>query len=245
MPSFLIGSAQRRVADVGASPCSACSVRHQTVCGALSPEELHRLDAIVGKVTAEPRQTIFSEGDDADFVYNVTAGSAKVYKLMADGRRQVTGFLFPGDFLGLAFNNLHAYSAEAIEKTELCRFPRRKLEALFEEFPKMEKRLLGMAADELAAAQDQMLLLGRKSAKEKIASFLRALSQRQLHRRQPDNPVHVPMSRADIADYLGLTTETVSRTLTQLKQQGLISLREGAMIEFRDGDRLNELAEGG
>jgi CRP/FNR family transcriptional regulator len=244
MPSFVIGSAQRRASDFRASPCSACSVRQYTVCAALAPEELHRLDGIVSKLTAEPRQTVFSEGDDADFVYNVTAGSAKVYKLLPDGRRQVTGFLFPGDFLGLAFNGQYAYSAEAIDKIQLCRFPRRKLEALFEEFPKMEKRLLGLASDELAAAQDQMLLLGRKSAKEKIASFLLRLSLRQIHRTEAQNPVHLPMSRADIADYLGLTTETVSRTLTQLKRQGLIALCEGGLIEFRNPNGLGELAEG-
>jgi CRP/FNR family transcriptional regulator len=127
----------------------------------------------------------------------------------------------------------------------LCRFPRRKLESLLERFPKMEKRLLGMASHELAAAQEQMLVLGRKTAKEKVATFLLALAGRAEQRGQPGNPVSVPMSRADIGDYLGLTTETVSRTFTHLRGHGLVVLQSGGKVEMTDRAGLQEIAEGG
>ncbi len=179
-----------------------------------------------------------------DPLFNVTAGAVKVYKLLADGRRQMTGFLFPGDFLGLALEKTYAYSAEVIIHTALCRFPRRKLERLLEKYPKMEHRLLGMASHELAVAQEQMLLLGRKTAREKIASFLLMLSRRATQRGQAGDPVSVPMSRNDIGDYLGLTTETVSRTFTQLKQGGGINLLQDRKVELADRARLESIAEG-
>jgi len=244
MPPFDMG----RVRDIGAqtevNPCGACPVRSLTVCAALEAEELRRLAEILQTVRHDAGHTIFSEGDPADILYNVTAGTMKLYKLLPDGRRQITGFLLPGDFLGLSVNETYAYTAESITPVQLCRFPRKRMEALLDEFPKMQRRLFSMASNELAAAQDQMLLLGRKTAKEKICSFLLMLSQRAQRRGHKENPVHVPMSRADIADYLGLTTETVSRTFTQLKTSRVISLLEGNKVQIQDMDDLLDLAEG-
>ena len=226
------------------SPCSACTVRHLTICAALDEAELVQMSAIISSMELSPGDPLFDEGEPADYVFNVTAGAVKVYKLLADGRRQMTGFLFPGDFLGLANEETYAYSAEAVTHTALCRFPRRKLERLLEEFPRMERRLLGMASHELAVAQEQMLLLGRKTAKEKVASFLLMLSRRAEQRGQNGDPVAVPMSRNDIADYLGLTTETVSRTFTQLRRDGCINLLPGGKVALAARDRLEGIAEG-
>lgn len=238
-----------RTRDKGAAandmnPCGACPVRSLTVCSALEPEEVRRLAEITQAVRVEASQSIFGEGEQADAMFNVTSGTVKIYKLLPDGRRQITGFLTTGDFLGLSVNETYAYSAETVTATSLCRFPRRRMEALLDEFPKMQRRLFSMASTELAAAQDQMLLLGRKTAKEKICSFLLMLSQRASRRGQKENPVFVPMSRADIADYLGLTTETVSRTFTQLKTSGVISLLEGNKIKLSDLDSIYDMAEG-
>ncbi len=230
--------------DAPPSPCAACSVQQLTVCSALANDELREMAAIVQSVELEAGQPLFDEGEDADFVYNVTAGCVKVYKLLPDGRRQVTGFLFTGDFLGLANQETYAFSAEAVSPANLCRFPRRKLEAVMERFPKLEKKLLSVASHELAVAQEQMLLLGRKTAREKIASFLVSLSKNAARRGQPDNPARVPMTRSDIGDYLGLTTETVSRVITQLKGEGIIALQPNGQIELRDRETLDELAEG-
>jgi CRP/FNR family transcriptional regulator len=200
--------------------------------------------AIVTTMELSPGDPLFDEAEPADHLFNVTAGAVKVYKLLADGRRQMTGFLFPGDFLGLANEETYAYSAEAVTHTALCRFPRRKLERLLQKYPKMEHRLLGMASHELAVAQEQMLLLGRKTAREKIASFLLMLSRRATQRGQAGDPVSVPMSRNDIGDFLGLTTETVSRTFTQLRQGGSINLLQGGKVALNDRSRLEDIAEG-
>ncbi|OSQ39860.1 Crp/Fnr family transcriptional regulator [Thalassospira mesophila] len=219
-------------------------MRDLTFCSALHGEEHIRLRQLLTHVQYDGHSTIFHEAEEADYVFNVTSGSVKLYKLLGDGRRQITGFLFAGDFLGLALNLTYSYTAEAIEPVTACRFPRQKLERLFDEFPRLEKRMLGMAVDELAAAQDQMLLLGRKTAKEKVASFLLMLARRQEHRGVNDAAIEVPMSRSDIADYLGLTIETVSRTLTQLRKEATISLKDNKHIEAIGLSMLEDLAEG-
>ncbi len=227
------------------NPCSACPIRELTVCAALEDTELSRMADIVRTRHLETHKTLFSEGDEAGYVYNVTAGTVKLYKLLPDGRRQITGFLFTGDFLGLSMLDRYAYSAETVTPVSLCQFPRRQIEQLLQEFPKLQQRLFTMASNELEAAQDQMLLLGRKTAKEKVASFLLGLSRRLERRGQKGNPVPIPMSRSDIADYLGLTTETVSRTFTALKSKQVIRLLEGNKVDLADRDVLLDLADGG
>ncbi len=227
-----------------ASPCSACAVRHLTFCQPLNDEELKQLSAIVTTVELVPGDPLFDESEPATHLFNVTAGTMKVYKLLPDGRRQIAGFLLAGDFLGLANAETYAYSAEAVTHAALCRFPRKKLEDLLARYPKLESRLLGMASHELAAAQEQMLLLGRKSAKEKIVSFLLTLAEQAARRGQTGNPIAVPMTRTDIGDYLGLTTETVSRSFTQLKTSGSISLMPGGRVDMRDLVALRNIAEG-
>ncbi|WP_431859778.1 Crp/Fnr family transcriptional regulator [Azospirillum sp.] len=244
MPPFDLSRPRDTAAASDMNPCGACPVRSLTVCAALDPEELRRLAEILQTVRVDANHTLFSEGEAADTLYNVTSGTVKLYKLLPDGRRQITGFLMTGDFLGLAVNESYAYTAETVTSSSVCKFPRRKIDALMDEFPKMQRRLFSMASNELAAAQDQMLLLGRKTAKEKICSFLLMLSQRAVRRGHKENPVYVPMSRADIADYLGLTTETVSRTFTQLKTAGVISLQEGNKVMIADMDALYDMAEG-
>lgn len=224
--------------------CGACGIRDLAVCAVLDDIELTRLASIAVTVKFTDNQVILQEGDPAEAMFNVTDGAVKLYKLLPDGRRMITGFLFPGDFLGLAHNDTYAYSADASGNVRMCRFPRRRFEAMLEEFPHLERRLLTDASNELAQAQDQMLLLGRKTAKEKIASFLIQLAGRQRRRGGPENIVQLPMSRAEIADYLGLTTETVSRTITQLKSTGAIRLQQGHTIQLSNGSELTEIAEG-
>jgi CRP/FNR family transcriptional regulator len=226
------------------TPCAACAVRDMAFCGVLEDHEMPHLLAIMQSSTVDAHGPIIDEGEPADYLFNVTEGAAKLYKLLPDGRRQITGFLFEGDFLGIAMNERYAYSAEAIGQVSLCRFPRYKLERLLDEFPKLEKRLLGMASNELVQAQDQILLLGRKTAQEKIVSFLLNLSDRAVKRGASATPISLPMGRADIADYLGLTTETVSRTITNLKRNSHIRLLQGGKVELHDREALQELAEG-
>lgn len=224
------------------SPCAACAVRDMSVCSVLSAQELQRLEAIITRVEVEPQLAVFYEGDEAKYLFNVTSGAVKIYKLLADGRRQITGFFFPGDFLGLALHERYTYTAEAVDKAVLCRFPHRKFEQLLDEFPKLEKRLLQTASNELAAAQDQMLLLGRKTAQERIATFLLSLSDRAMRRGLRGNVIKLPMSRSDIGDYLGLTIETVSRTLTRLRKSGAVDLPNAQEIRILVRPALLEFA---
>ena len=227
------------------SPCAACPVRPLSICGALSLNELSHLERIVSEISLGSGQILFQEGDPADCRFIVTEGCLRIYKLLPDGRRQIIGFLLAGDFLGLSVTDSFAYSAEAVTQASLCRFRRNHLEDLLERFPQLEKRLLGLASDELAIAQEQMLLLGRKSAKEKLASMLLLLSARAERRLQASNPIDLPMTRNDIADYLGLTTETVSRVFTQFKTGSLISLEADHKVRLTDIEGLQDLAEGG
>jgi CRP/FNR family transcriptional regulator, anaerobic regulatory protein len=210
------------------------------MCRGLARQAASRVIAVSAMHKARAGETLFSEGDDADGIYEVVGGMLRLYKLLPDGRRQITGFLGNGQILGLAPEGTHVYSAEAITDVTLCRYPRAGLDRLIDEVPGLARRLLAVTSHELRAAQDQMLLLGRKAAAEKVASFLLLMADQQ----GSDDEVEVPMARSDIADYLGLTTETVSRTFTKLKVDGLISLPTPNHVEIRDRDQLEDFATG-
>jgi CRP/FNR family transcriptional regulator len=221
--------------------CAACGARAQSVCAALSAGELPAMAAIRSDVRFAPGQSVFFEGDPAEFLFNVKLGVVKLFKLLADGRTQITGFLFPGDFLGLALLNKYSYSVEAVTAAELCKFPRREFEALLVRFPELEHRLLSNAANEIATAQDQMLLLGRKTAQERLATFLLMMRKRATSPTQADTVI-LPMSRQDIGDFLGLTIETVSRTVTRLRKSGAIELPDPNRVVIRDEEMLKDLS---
>jgi CRP/FNR family transcriptional regulator len=250
MPNFSFGSTQGRaqpvVVEQARSPsmCDACESREASVCAALDAHDLHRLAAAAVVIEADPGKTFITEGDTADNFYNLTRGTVKLYKLLPDGRRQITGFAHRGDFLGLAVSRNYAFSAEAIDHVRYCRFSRRGLRRLLDDFPVMEKRLLDVASNELVAAQEQMLLLGRKTAKERLASFLLAQEMRKAPCMHSNQPLSLSMTRGDIADYLGLTIETVSRTFTRLKSDGLITIFHTDHIVIEDRDGLTHLANG-
>ncbi len=244
MPPFDMARQNGELPANLAGPCGACAVRGLTICSAMDADDLSLLAEIVQIVRLDAHENLFHEGEPADHLFNVTSGTVKLFKLLPDGRRQITGFMITGDFLGLSVNETYSYTAEAVTDVTLCRFPRHKLDRLTEQYPRLQRRLFAMASNELVAAQDQMLLLGRKSAREKICSFLVTLADRAIRRGQIESPVHMPMSRSDIADYLGLTTETVSRTITQLKTAGLIQLQPSGRVQLNDLEALRGEAEG-
>ena len=227
-----------------AHQCGTCPARALSMCNAMRTEDLGRLAMIRTSQHIAAGETFLNEGDEATHFFTITEGAVKVYKLMPDGRRQVTGFLFAGDLLGLAFNDTYTYSAEAMTPVALCRFPRAQLERLLDEFPKVEKRLLAIASNELAAAQEQMMLLGRKTAHERIASFLMMLSRREERFGRDGDVLRLAMTRTDIADFLGLTTETTSRVFTSLKKRGTIELESSGKVRLCDRDTIEELATG-
>ena len=187
-------------------------------------------------------KTLFAEGDDADTVFEIVQGILKLYKLLPDGRRQIMGFVSTDKLIGFSDEDMYPYSVEALTDVSLCRYSRSQFDRLLDEVPGFARRVLTGRSQDLHSAQDQMLLLGRKTAIERIATFLLHLGKLQLV--SGGTSLHVPMTRADIADYLGLTIETVSRTLTKLKRDKIISLPEAVRITVVDRGRLEELAAG-
>ncbi|MDT9600874.1 Crp/Fnr family transcriptional regulator [Sphingosinicella rhizophila] len=221
--------------------CGLCPVRLQTFCGLLEAEDLARFKYQGSTGRLKPGEPLFHEGDAADLVYNLTAGTLKLYKLLPDGRRQIIGFLLPGDFLGTAPGD-HAFSAEAVEPAEYCRFARARFDAFVDTHPEIGRELYLMAVHELAAAREQMVLLGRKTAAERLATFLLGLFDRARARNADWEIVRLPMSRTDIADYLGLTKETVSRSFTAFRTAGMIRLLPADRVELLQRGPLEELA---
>ncbi len=226
------------------SVCATCGARAFSVCSSLGADDLAGLDAIAERVSLKSGEALIRQGEPAFHLFNITSGSVRVYKLLPDGRRQITGFLFAGDFVGLATGEDYAFSAEAIEDATLCRFKKADYRAVIRERPALETALLERATHELAAAQNQMLLLGRKTAQERIASFLLDLPERDPIRPTEEGHIRVPMTRAEMADYLGLTIETVSRGLTKLKTAGVIRLLSLNEMQVDRPDRLRAIAEG-
>ena len=225
-------------------PCATCEARQLSVCNAIDDADLARLAAIAVVTEVPPGQCFIDEGKPANSFFNITAGTAKLFKLLPDGRRQITGFVGPGHFLGLAVSDTYAFSAEAIERVRYCRFQRARLRALLDDFPLMEKRLLEVASNELVAAQEQMLLLGRKTARERLASFLLMQSRQGMPCGHSRRRFILPMTRSDIADYIGLTIETVSRTLTRLRTEGLIDFAAQSEVLICRPGALEGLAGG-
>jgi CRP/FNR family transcriptional regulator, anaerobic regulatory protein len=178
--------------------------------------------------------TIFGRGEDADWVYVVTQGVARLYTLLPDGRRQIVGFALPGDFLGLAMGERHPFSADAIEPVTACQFRRTDFSALVDAKPHLLRRLHEFATHELTLAQDQMMQLGCRTAEEKLVTFLLATRDRWAKLGPVSVTVRLPMSRQDIADFLGLTIETVSRTFTKL-------VKDKTILIVPDGVRLMNL----
>lgn len=227
-------------------PCQGCEVRDKAICSVLNCEHLAEFKNLGWTIRLGRAQSLFHEGDPASRVFTLTAGTLKLYKLLPDGRRQVTGFMHPGDFLGITMDDEHAFTAEALEDAQLCWFPRKRFDDFVEAHPSMERELYRTAAHELAAAQQQMVLLGRKAAAERLASFLLVLLKRaEEGHGKVGTVVRLPMSRSDIADYLGLTKETVSRLISAFRRGRLIRLRAVDIIEILDRDALERTAEWG
>jgi len=244
-PPVLAPSARHESTLPAGHPCMGCAVRTAAVCGVLDCEKLSKLRGLGNHLRLGAGQPLFHEGDPAMSVFTLASGAIKLYKLLPDGRRQVTGFMHPGDFLGISVDDEHAFTAEALEHSQLCSFPRSRFDNFVEENVEVERELYRLAAHELAAAQQQMVLLGRKTATERLASFFLALAERA--ERAIDGEIRfirLPMSRSDIADYLGLTKETVSRMLAELRNRTFIRLMSQDRVEVIDRAGLEAMAQG-
>ena len=231
--------------DPQAARCARCGARRIGVCGALNDEELKELSGLALNLTADSGQTLFYEGDLATNAFNITEGTVRLTRLLADGRRSVIGFMFTGDFLGLSHSDTYVYSAEAVSPVQACQFRKKELNKLYGRFPQLESRLLELVTTELIAAQDQILLLSRKTPQEKVASFLVQMRRRiEAFSGLASEELILSMPRVDIADHLGLTPETVSRILTGFTDATMIEIKEQRNITILDPVHLEALAAG-
>jgi len=188
------------------------------------------------QMTFGPNEEIFGENEPAEYVYKVTKGAVRTYKILCDGRRQIGGFHLPGDIFGLEFGNEHQFSAEAINRTTVTVIRRSAVVSLAQRDCEAARELWNFTGRELYRIQERMMLLV-KSAQQRVACFLLEMSERLA----ATDAIELPMSRQDIADYLGLTIETVSRTLTQLVSDHAIGLPSSRHIVLRNRSALHRL----
>ncbi len=218
--------------------CGDCPIRHKAVCSRCGPPELAILENMKSYKTYEAGQTIVWAGDQTQFVGSVVTGVAALTQTMEDGRRQMVGLLLPSDFVGRPGRELAPFDVVAATEVTLCRFRKAPFEKLLAETPSVASRLLEMTLDELDAAREWMLLLGRKTAREKIASLLAIIAGRDSSLRLASASGRVqfelPLSREAMADYLGLTLETVSRQVSALKRENIIELQGKRRITIPD-----------
>lgn len=191
-------------------------------------------------------QALVQEGDRAEYIYKVTSGALRAVRLLPDGRRYIANFLMPGDFIGLTEGDGYAHSIEAISDAGLLRYARSSFESLLDRDPRAGRRFFGVMCKELTAVQDRLLLLGRKTATERLASFILAMADRKAGANGNGQArVELPMNRSDMADYLGLRIETICRLLTDLKSRRIIDLPDIHSVVLLRRDELEELSEGG
>jgi CRP/FNR family transcriptional regulator len=225
----------------GEPHCVDCAVRPLSVCAALDRAELRELEYLSRHAHFTSSQTVFAQEEMTTSFYNVLEGVLRLYKLLPDGRRQIVGFALPGDFLGMTASAHHRFSADAIGPVSVCKFSKSSFVRFIENRPHLLRRINELTVRELNQAQEHMVLLGRRSAEEKVASFLIRWRDRLARLRGPSTAVPLPMSRQDIADFLGLTIETVSRTFTKLERAGVIEIAPGS-VSFLDAARAEALA---
>lgn len=225
--------------------CATCVVRNRAICASLDADEL----ALLGKLGRRHRlragHSLLWEGDDAPLVANVMDGVLKLAVAAADGREQIVGIVFPSDFIGRPFGKESPYSATAITDVEVCVFHRASFDDFTSAHPDLQHKLLRRTLDELDRARHWMMLLGRKSAEEKVASFLLEMSERlsgQACDADAQRGFELPFGRQQIADILGLTIETTSRQLTRMRANGLVDLPSRREIVINDRAAMEAIA---
>jgi len=231
------------IPKLSSQDCGDCPIRHRAVCSRCDADELDRLDAMKYYRSFQAGQTVIWSGDRMDFVASVVSGIATLTQTMEDGRRQMVGLLLPSDFVGRPGRTTAPYDVTATTDLVMCCFRKKPFEDMMVATPHVAQRLLEMTLDELDAAREWMLLLGRKTAREKIASLLTIIARRDTGLKQKATKgviaFDLPLTREEMADYLGLTLETVSRQMSALKRDGVIELGDKRHIVVPNFDALS------
>lgn len=226
--------------------CSGCPIRHRAICARCDSDELQVLEQIKSYRSFAAGEPILWRGEPVEYVASVVSGIASLSKTLEDGRTQMVGLLLPSDFIGRPGRARVDFDVTATTDVTLCCFKRAPFERLIETTPHVAQRLMELALDELDAARDWMILLGRKSAREKIATFIEMLQRRANVApglggpEAPEVDVVLPMTRDQIANYLGLTFETVSRQFSALKKEGIISFSDRRSLRVTDLSALHD-----
>lgn len=223
--------------------CFSCAARSSDLCSGVSDGDIDDLVQNSARRTLAAGETLFLDGDPSNAVYNVIDGTMMLTRIGPDGRRQILSFLFTGDFIGFSAQDAYRFNAEAVGPATLCRFDKARLESLFKKHPAMQVRFRAMAAKIIEASLDLIYTLGRRGALERVAAFLLHLDARQNGKgAKTGGPITLAMTRTDIADFLGLTLETVSRAFSKLKRDGMIRLVTLHDVAILDRRRLAQAA---
>lgn len=223
--------------------CNNCQARNSKLCSVFDGDSIAELFEIAIPVKVEKGSYLLHEEDSTKYVYNLSSGVSAVERLASDGRRQIMAFIYPGDFIGVSTGPAYSISDRALTDVTACKWHIRDIEALYVKYPELEQRVHEIATRVLAATMDQIFVLGRKNAIEKIAYFLLYIDKRQVKFDGHTDEFILPMTRADIADYLGITVETVSRAFSLLKKKGFIELSQNWVVRLLDKDTLAEIAD--
>jgi CRP/FNR family transcriptional regulator len=221
--------------------CRRCSVRHSGICGVLDARQLNVLARHTRAIRYDAGSELFGEETAINGYANVVSGVIKLLKVLEDGRQQVVGLKFSSDFVGRVHASENVLSAEAASDVELCHLPRTVIEAMLDENREFERRLMKDTLRELDEAREWMVTLGRRSAGERVSSFLYLIA---LHLHPGPEPIPVsiefdlPLTRSDMADFLGLSIETVSRQITELRRQGTVVIKNKRHVSIPDTARL-------
>lgn len=223
--------------------CAYCAVRGTSFCGMVPNEDMAQLSSQSRPLTLDRRRTLFHQGDETQSVYVVTSGTLRLYQMLADGRRQVVGFAIPGDLLGFPLADHNDYSADALDSVYLCQFPRQEFMQFLNQRAHLLGALLTVTHDELNRTREQLALISQKNAERKMAQFLLSFRGRQMRMDEEISVLPVRIPQADIADFLGLTIETVNRMLARFTREKIIAITDTG-VELLNLIRLHMLAEG-
>lgn len=223
--------------------CRHCVVRHISLCSHVGEAELEKFQALSRRKRFDRGKIVLEQDQKIQDIYVITRGLVRLYRHLSSGKRQIVGFLGPGDLLGSIKRKSGAHcAAQAITEIDVCCFKKASFSEFLMKHPNLCYALLVTAMDEIEAQYEHSMLLGRKQAPERLAAFILLLNRRWVKEHEDENLVHIEMSRNDIGDHLGLTSETISRTFSQFKAAGLIQIIDSKRILLKNHSRLQQLA---
>lgn len=224
-------------------PCHSCPARNSPLCSVFTDAEIEDLFVLAHIRRIGAGEYLLHEEDPVRQVYNISSGALALERLASNGAKQIMAFCYAGDFIGISSGRSYSVSARGLKPLTACQWQEADLQSLYKQYPKLETRVHEITSRVVEAIMDQLFVLGRKKATEKIAWFLLFIETRQANVDGRALRFDMPMTRVDIADYLGLTVETVSRAFTLLKNKGLIDITDKWTITIKDRAALTSLGD--